>query len=91
MIEKNIKICMNETVINDLNQIQIQIQNKSQNKNKIVVNETFLKKDGNITKPIKRVIDNDCALIPIQHQSNKYMIQKEKSPIFKDWSREIGI
>ena len=91
MIEKNITICMNETVINDLNQIQIQIQNKSQNKNKIVVNETFLKKDGNITKPIKRVIDNDCALIPIQHQSNKYMIQKEKSPIFKDWSREIGI
>ena len=82
-MEKNRTAFMNETVMNNQNQNKIVL-------NETIVNETILKKNVNITEPIKKVVDNDCALIPLNHLSNKD-IQKYKSPIFKDWSREIGI
>jgi phosphate starvation-inducible PhoH-like protein len=80
-IKKNITVFINDTVINNENNKFI---------NKIVINETVVKKKFNITEPIKKT-DNDCALIPIHHMPNNDMIQKYKSPNFKDWSREIGL
>ena len=39
----------------------------------------------------KKIIDNDCALIPLKDMPNNNVIKKYKVPSFKDWSSEIGI